>query len=288
VLARGEVLAEGDYASVSQNPASWKRTWDRSCLRPPRRGAAPARRAPLLAVRGLNAWYGESHILHGVTFDVRRRGGHAARTQRRRQDDHAEVDHGRRAAPRRLGRFDGTETIGSRPTASRARHRLVPERERGIFASLNVEENLMLPPKVRDGGLDIAKIYELLFPTCASAAAARAPSCPSGEQQMLAIGRHPAHRGAVCAVLDEPTEGLAPVDRAADSGGPSRALKTQGIHDLLVEQNFASASTVADRHYIMETAAGSISSPMPSSSRAWRSCHDYLASGQARLLARRC
>ena len=121
--------------------------------------------------------------------------------------------------------------------------------ERGIFSSLDVEENLMLPPKVRDGGLTVAQIYEL-FPNLEERRRSQGTKLSGGEQQMLAIGRI-LRTGARLLLLDEPTEGLAPVI-VQQIGRTIEALKARGFTILLVEQNFRFAATVADRHYVME------------------------------------
>jgi len=215
------------------------------------RGAASARAgAPLLAVRGLHAWYGESHILHGVDFDVRsgevvtllgRNGAGKTTTLRAIMG----------IVPRREGSivFEGTETAN---LASNRIARLgiayCPE-ERGIFSSLNVLENLMLPPVVRDGGLSVEQIFEL-FPNLKERRASQGTKLSGGEQQMLAIGRI-LRTGARLLLLDEPTEGLAPVI-VQQIGRTISRLKEQGFTILLVEQNFRFAATVADRHYVIE------------------------------------
>jgi branched-chain amino acid transport system ATP-binding protein len=121
--------------------------------------------------------------------------------------------------------------------------------ERGIFASLDVEENLMLPPQVRPGGLTREQIFEL-FPNLRERLKSQGTKLSGGEQQMLAIGRI-LRTGARLLLLDEPTEGLAPVI-IQQIGSTIRKLKEQGFTILLVEQNFRFASTVADRYYIME------------------------------------
>jgi branched-chain amino acid transport system ATP-binding protein len=213
--------------------------------------AAPARGAmPLLAVRDLNAWYGESHVLHGVTFDVAagevvtllgRNGAGKTTTLRSIMG----------IVPRREGSiaFEGRET--SRLLSNRiARLGLAycPE-ERGIFSSLNVEENLLLPPVVREGGLSIEQIFEL-FPNLKERLKSQGTKLSGGEQQMLAIGRI-LRTGARLLLLDEPTEGLAPVI-VQQIGRTIARLKAQGFTILLVEQNFRFAATVADRHYVMD------------------------------------
>ena len=214
---------------------------------------SPARDAgtsPLLSVRGLNAWYGESHILHGVDFDVHRgevvtllgRNGAGKTTTLRAIMG---------IVPRREGSiaFEGGETV---KLASNRIARLgiayCPE-ERGIFSSLNVFENLMLPPVVSEGGLTVDQIYEL-FPNLQERRGSQGTKLSGGEQQMLAIGRI-LRTGARLLLLDEPTEGLAPVI-VQQIGRTIARLKQQGFTILLVEQNFRFAATVADRHYVVE------------------------------------
>jgi len=217
----------------------------------PSAAAAAARgSAPLLAVRDLNAWYGESHVLHGVSFDVAagevvtllgRNGAGKTTTLRSIMG----------IVPRREGSiaFEGVET--SRLLSNRiARLGIAycPE-ERGIFSSLNVEENLLLPPVVREGGLALEEIYEL-FPNLRERLASQGTKLSGGEQQMLAIGRI-LRTGARLLLLDEPTEGLAPVI-VQQIGRTIGKLKSRGFTILLVEQNFRFAATVADRHYVMD------------------------------------
>jgi len=205
---------------------------------------------PLLTVSGLNAWYGESHVLHGVAFEVLpgevvtllgRNGAGKTTTLRSIMG----------IVPRREGsiRFEQHET-STLPSNRIARLGIAycPE-ERGIFASLNVEENLMLPPIVREGGLTEAQIYEI-FPHLKERRKSQGTKLSGGEQQMLAIGRI-LRTGARLLLLDEPTEGLAPVI-VQQIGRTITRLKGQGFTILLVEQNFRFAATVADRHYVLE------------------------------------
>ena len=206
--------------------------------------------APLLAVDALQAWYGESHILHGVTFQVApgevvtllgRNGAGKTTTLKAIMG----------IVTRRTGsvRFDGIETIRrTSDRIARAGIAFCPE-ERGIFASLDVEENLMLPPQIKPGGLKRAQIFGL-FPHIRDRLRSQGSKLSGGEQQMLAIGRI-LRTGAQMLLLDEPTEGLAPVI-IQQIGNTIRALKAQGFTILLVEQNFRFASTVADRYYVME------------------------------------
>jgi branched-chain amino acid transport system ATP-binding protein len=216
----------------------------------PDSNAANVAQAPLLAVRELNAWYGESHVLHGVTFDVAA-GEVVTLLGRNGAGKTTTLKSIMGVVPRREGRivFGGEETTR---LASNKIARLglawCPE-ERGIFASLNVEENLLLPPVVRDGGLSIERIYEL-FPNLKERIKSQGTKLSGGEQQMLAIGRI-LRTGARLLLLDEPTEGLAPVI-VQQIGRTIAGLKAQGFTILLVEQNFRFAATVADRHYVMD------------------------------------
>jgi branched-chain amino acid transport system ATP-binding protein len=153
---------------------------------------------------------------------------------------------------RRTGsvRFEGNELIDrSSDQIARAGIALCPE-ERGIFASLNVEENLLLPPVIRPGGLSLERIFDLFPNLKERLGASQGTKLSGGEQQMLAIARI-LRTGARLLLLDEPTEGLAPVI-IQQIGKTIRALKEQGFTILLVEQNFRFAATVADRYYVME------------------------------------
>jgi branched-chain amino acid transport system ATP-binding protein len=207
-------------------------------------------RAPLLAVRDLHAWYGESHILHGVAFDVRP-GEVVTLLGRNGAGKTTTLKSIMGIVGRRRGSvsFDGHELI-ARPSNHIARLGIAfcPE-ERGIFASLNVEENLMLPPQVRAGGLSVEAIHAL-FPNLRERRGSQGTKLSGGEQQMLAIARI-LRTGARLLLLDEPTEGLAPVI-VQQIGATIRRLKSEGFTILLVEQNFRFAATVADRHYVME------------------------------------
>ena len=204
----------------------------------------------LLELRGLEAWYGESHILHGVDIDVREgevvtllgRNGAGKTTTLRAIMGLT----GRRAGSLK---YQGREFINTRSDLiARAGIAYCPE-ERGIFASLNVTENLLLPPVVLPGGLDLGTIYEL-FPNLKERANSPGTKLSGGEQQMLAIARI-LRTGAKLLLLDEPSEGLAPVI-VQQIGRTIRELKQRGFTVLLVEQNFRFAQTVADRHYVME------------------------------------
>ena len=205
---------------------------------------------PLLAVRGLNAWYGESHVLHGVTFDVPA-GEVVTLLGRNGAGKTTTLKSVMGIVPRREGSiaFEGSE-IGRLASNRIAQLGIAycPE-ERGIFSSLDVEENLLLPPVVRDGGLSVDQIFEL-FPNLKERLKSQGTKLSGGEQQMLAIGRI-LRTGARLLLLDEPTEGLAPVI-VQQIGRTIGKLKAQGFTILLVEQNFRFAATVADRHYVVD------------------------------------
>ena len=204
----------------------------------------------LLEVRGLQAWYGESHILHGVDFSVAR-GEVVTLLGRNGAGKTTTLKSIMGMVARRSGSviFDGRETIGlTSDRIARQGLAICPE-ERGIFASLNVMENLLLPPQVQPGGLTVRQIFDL-FPNLEERAASQGTKLSGGEQQMLAIGRI-LRTGARLLMLDEPTEGLAPVI-IQQIGRTIARLKQEGFTILLVEQNFRFASTVADRFYVME------------------------------------
>jgi branched-chain amino acid transport system ATP-binding protein len=204
----------------------------------------------LLRVEGLQAWYGESHILHGVSFEIGR-GELVTLLGRNGAGKTTTLKSVMGIVGKRSGsvRFEDGETVG-KPSDAIARLGLAycPE-ERGVFASLNVEEKLMLPPQVKAGGMTLPEIYQL-FPNLQERRHSQGTKLSGGEQQMLAIGRI-LRTGANLLLLDEPTEGLAPVI-VQRIGEIIRQLKARGFTILLVEQNFHFAATVADRHYVME------------------------------------
>jgi len=208
-------------------------------------------RAPLLAIKDLQAWYGESHILHGVSFDVRE-GEVVTLLGRNGAGKTTTLKSIMGIVPQRTGSvtFEGNELIArTSDRIARAGIAFCPE-ERGIFASLGVQENLLLPPMVRPGGLSLHQIFDM-FPNLKERLGSnQGTKLSGGEQQMLAIARI-LRTGARLLLLDEPTEGLAPVI-IQHIGRTIRALKEQGFTILLVEQNFRFASTVADRYYVME------------------------------------
>src|SRR3954452_13561633 len=204
----------------------------------------------LLAVNGLQAWYGESHILHGVTFDVRA-GEVVTLLGRNGAGKTTTLKSIMGIVGQRAGsvQFEGRELIRLSSNAiARCGIAFCPE-ERGIFASLDVEENLYLPPVVKAGGLVTDRHFSL-FPHIKERLHSQGTKLSGGEQQMLAIGRI-LRTGARLLLLDEPTEGLAPVI-IQQIGHTIRAIKARGFTVLLVEQNFRFASTVADRHYVMD------------------------------------
>ncbi len=210
----------------------------------------PATTAPMLEIRDLNAWYGESHVLHGVNLDVAE-GEVITLLGRNGAGKTTTLKSIIGIIGKRTGsiRFQGEETVSM---SSRAIARLgigyVPE-ERGIFSSLSVEENLMLPPQVRPGGMTVEQIFEL-FPNIKERLTSQGTKLSGGEQQMLAIARI-LRTGAKFLLLDEPTEGLAPVI-IEQIGRTIARLKREGFTIILVEQNFRFAQTVADRHYLVE------------------------------------
>src|SRR5690242_9343719 len=204
----------------------------------------------LLGVEDLHAWYGESHILHGVSFTVGEgdvvtllgRNGAGKTTTLR-------------AIMGIVTQRQGSVSFRGKELVRLASNRIArlgiafcPE-ERGIFASLDVEENLLLPPQVAAGGLSLGQIYEL-FPNLKERLRSQGTKLSGGEQQMLAIARI-LRTGAKLLLLDEPTEGLAPVI-VEQIGRTIGRLKREGFTILLVEQNFRFAQTVADRYYVVE------------------------------------
>ena len=265
VLNRGEVLAEGTYEEVSKNPEVMEAYMG---VKPEDEGAGvaattamakPATSGPpaqdtsqdLLRISDLNAWYGESHVLHGVDLELAQgevitllgRNG-AGRTTTLRSI---------------LGMVDrrtGSIKIGGEEFISMPAHRIAPQgrigycpEERGIMASLTVEENLLLPPSVGEGGMSLDEIYAM-FPNLKNVRRRMGTRLSGGEQQMLAIARI-LRTGARLLLLDEMTEGLAPVI-VKTLGESIQRLKEQGFTIVLVEQNFRFAAPLADRHYVME------------------------------------
>ena len=215
----------------------------------PAKAAVPAA-SQVLSVQNLEAWYGESHILHGVSFNVNA-GEVVTLLGRNGAGKTTTLKSIMGIIGKRVGsiRFGDAEMIRM-PSDRIARMGIAfcPE-ERGIFASLDVRENLLLPPVVRPGGLALEQIFDL-FPNLKERLKSQGTKLSGGEQQMLAIARI-LRTGASFLMLDEPTEGLAPVI-IQQIGHTIARLKKQGFTILLVEQNFRFASTVADRYYIVE------------------------------------
>ena len=205
----------------------------------------------MLEISRLHSWYGESHILHGVDFNVQE-GEVVTLLGRNGAGKTTTMKSIMGLVGRREGSviFKGVETIQMMPhIIARGGIAYCPE-ERGIFGSLSATENLLLPPIVAPGGLSVDEIYTLFPNLKERAKTAHGTRLSGGEQQMLAIARI-LRTGARMLLLDEPTEGLAPVI-VQQIGGVLRGLKERGFTILLVEQNFRFAATVADRHYIVE------------------------------------
>lgn len=216
--------------------------------------AAPATTAatgnPILSIENLEAWYGELHILHGINFNVKP-GEVVTLLGRNGAGKTTTLKSIMGIIGKRTGsiKFEGNEIIKtSSDKIAKQGIAFCPE-ERGIFSSLDVKENLMLPPTIRPGGLSLDQIFEL-FPNLKERLNSQGTKLSGGEQQMLAIGRI-LRTGARFLMLDEPTEGLAPVI-IQQIGHTIARLKSEGFTILLVEQNFRFAATVADRYYIVE------------------------------------
>jgi len=229
---------------------------------------------PLLTVRDLHAWYDESHILHGVDFDV-----HPGEVVTLLGRNGAGKTTTLKSVMGIVGKRTGSVRFGDRELIDRPSNAIArlgiafcPE-ERGIFASLNVEENLLLPPEVRPGGLSREAIFRL-FPNLRERLRSQGTKLSGGEQQMLAIARI-LRTGARLLLLDEPTEGLAPVI-VQQIGATIRRLKAEGFTILLVEQNFRFAATLADRHYVMER--GRVADVIPNArlEASMGTLHEYL------------
>ncbi|MGY3452619.1 ABC transporter ATP-binding protein [Bradyrhizobium sp. USDA 4353] len=204
----------------------------------------------ILDVKNLESWYGESHILHGMNFNVNA-GEVVTLLGRNGAGKTTTLKSIMGIIGKRTGsvQFNGQQLIRmTSDKIARLGIALCPE-ERGIFASLDVRENLLLPPVVRPGGLSLDQIFEL-FPNLKERLKSQGTKLSGGEQQMLAIARI-LRTGASFLMLDEPTEGLAPVI-IQQIGHTIARLKKEGFTILLVEQNFRFASTVADRYYVVE------------------------------------
>ncbi|BCS55788.1 ABC transporter ATP-binding protein [Geobacter sp. SVR] len=207
----------------------------------------------LLAVSDLHAWYGESHILHGASLSVKR--GELVTLLGRNGAGKTSI---LKSIMGLVGRRSGSIMKQGHETIKMQTHRIArlgigycPE-ERGIFSSLNVEENLLLPPVIKQGGMSMDEIYDM-FPNLLERRKSIGTRLSGGEQQMLALARI-LRTGADLLLLDEVTEGLAPVIVQA-IGRTVRQLKERGFTIILVEQNFHFAADLADRHYIIEHGA---------------------------------
>eukprot|EP01034_Spumella_vulgaris_P032460 gene32460-40061_t len=240
VLQRGQVIAEGPYAVVSQNPQVLEAYM----------GTTDNQLEEMLRISNLQAWYGESHILHGVDLTV--------------NEGEVVTLLGRNGAGRTttvksilglVGRRTGSITIKGQETVNWAPHEIAklglgycPE-ERGIFSALTCEENLLLPPVIAPNGMSVEEIYDM-FPNLLERRNSPGTRLSGGEQQMLAVGRI-LRTGARFLLLDEISEGLAPVIVQA-LGRMIKALKAKGFTIIMVEQNFRFAAPLADRFYVME------------------------------------
>lgn len=229
---------------------------------------------PPIVVRNLHGHYGQSHVLHGMNFEVRR--GEVVTLLGRNGAGKTST---LRAIIGILGKRSGSIVIEGVETIAMASDRIAaiglgycPE-ERGIFSALTVHENLLLPPILKPGGMTVDEIH-VLFPRLKERAKSQGTKLSGGEQQMLAIARI-LRTGAKLLLLDEPTEGLAPVI-VQQIGKMIREIKQRGFTVLLVEQNFHFAATVADRHYVMEH--GKVIDMIPNSeiSGSMDKLHDYL------------
>ncbi|HYX90000.1 MAG TPA: ABC transporter ATP-binding protein [Myxococcaceae bacterium] len=204
----------------------------------------------LLRVTGLHAFYGESHVLHGVDFSVAK--GELVTLLGRNGSGRTTT---LKSIVGLVGRRTGSVVMNGRETIGMAPHRVAqlgigycPE-ERGIFASLTTEENLLLLPQVSSGGMNVDELYRM-FPNLKERRKSPGSRLSGGEQQMLAVARI-LRAGARLLLLDEITEGLAPVIVQA-LGRVVRELKERGFTIILVEQNFRFVAPLADRHYLVE------------------------------------
>ncbi len=204
----------------------------------------------LLKVSSLQGWYGESHVLHGIDFEVTK-GEVVTLLGRNGAGKTTTLLAIMGILSKRTGSviYDGAEIIDMQPRHIARRGIAICPEERGIFSSLTVEENLMLPPVIGQGGLSRERIFEL-FPNLQERRRSQGTKLSGGEQQMLAIARI-LRTGARLLLLDEPTEGLAPVI-VQQIGKTIATLKDEGFTIVLVEQNFRFAASVADRHYVVD------------------------------------
>jgi len=229
----------------------------------------------LLKISDLQGWYGESHVLHGIDFEVHQ-GEVVTLLGRNGAGKTSTLLAIMGILGKRTGSatFAGTEIIGMQPRhIARLGIALCPE-ERGIFSSLSVEENLMLPPRIAEGGLTIERIYDLFPNLYERRSSSQGTKLSGGEQQMLAIARI-LRTGAKMLLLDEPTEGLAPVI-VQQIGRTIAALKDEGFTIVLVEQNFRFAASVADRHYVVDQGKVVDMIPNDQLEQNTQKLHDYL------------
>lgn len=229
----------------------------------------------LLNVASLQGWYGESHVLHGINFEVRK-GEVVTLLGRNGAGKTSTLLAIMGILRKRTGSvtYKDTEIIGMQPRQiARLGVAFCPE-ERGIFSSLSVEENLMLPPRIAEGGLSIERIYDLFPNLYERRNSSQGSKLSGGEQQMLAIARI-LRTGARTLLLDEPTEGLAPVI-VQQIGHTIAALKDEGFTIVLVEQNFRFAASVADRHYIVDQGRVVDMIPNDQLDENAEKLHDYL------------
>ena len=229
----------------------------------------------LLKVKDLQGWYDESHVLHGIDFEVRQ-GEVVTLLGRNGAGKTSTLLAIMGILAKRAGSitFNGTEMISLQPRQiARLGIALCPE-ERGIFSSLSVEENLMLPPRIADGGLSGERIYDLFPNLYERRKSSQGTKLSGGEQQMLAIARI-LRTGAKFLLLDEPTEGLAPVI-VQQIGRTIKALKDEGFTIVLVEQNFRFAASVADRHYVVDQGKVVDMIPNDQLEENAQKLHDYL------------
>jgi branched-chain amino acid transport system ATP-binding protein len=234
-----------------------------------------AENGAVLEISGLNAWYGESHVLHGVDLSVRK-GEVVTLLGRNGAGRTSTLKSVLGLVGRRAGsvRVNGVEAIGMPPHAiARLGIGYCPE-ERGIFSSLSVEENLMLLPTVGEDAMSVDEIYGM-FPNLRDRrATSQGTRLSGGEQQMLAMARI-LRTGAHLLLLDEITEGLAPVIVQA-LGRVIKQLKERGYTIVLVEQNFRFAAPLADRHYVMEHGKIAASFPAAELQARMDMLHEYL------------
>ncbi len=229
----------------------------------------------ILRVRDLHAWYGESHVLHGVDFSVHK--GEVVTLLGRNGSGRTST---LKAILGLTGRRAGSVEVNGVETVTWPTYRIAhlgigycPE-ERGIFSSLSVEENLLLPPQVQEGGMSVEEIYEMFPNLRERRKTAQGTRLSGGEQQMLAMARV-LRTGAHLLLLDEITEGLAPVIVQA-LGRVVVKLKERGFTIVLVEQNFRFAAPLADRHYVIEHGRIAESFPAAELESKTRMLHEYL------------